>query len=100
MRPMPAPQGRNRSEAFAPADYEQLAHLIWADVVVSDRQAFFRSAFDTLWKPRGKRMESAASFIELLEAAIRALTLVVCKPPTVRAEFKPSHCKVPITISL
>jgi hypothetical protein len=49
------------------ADYEQLAHLIWADVVVSDDQAFFRSAFDALWKSRGKRMESAASFVELLE---------------------------------
>jgi hypothetical protein len=49
------------------ADYEQLAYLIWADMVVSDDQAFFRSAFDVLWKPRGKRMESAASFVELLE---------------------------------
>jgi len=49
------------------ADYEQLAHLIWADVMVSDDQAFFRSAFDTLWRPRGKRMESAATFVELLE---------------------------------
>ena len=48
------------------ADYEQLAYLLWADVVVSDDQAFFRSAFDTLWKPRGKRMESAASFVDLL----------------------------------
>jgi len=48
------------------ADYEQLAHLIWADVVVSDDRAFFRHAFDALWKPRGKRMESAASFVELL----------------------------------
>jgi hypothetical protein len=49
------------------ADYEQLAHLIWADVVVSDDQAFFRSAFDALWKPRGKRMESAATFVALLK---------------------------------
>lgn len=49
------------------SDYEQLAHLIWADMVVSDDQAFFRSAFDALWKPRGKRMESAASFVDLLE---------------------------------
>jgi hypothetical protein len=49
------------------ADYEQLAHLIWADVVVSDDEAFFRRAFDVLWKPRGKRMESAQSFAELLE---------------------------------
>jgi hypothetical protein len=50
------------------ADYEQLAHLIWADVVVSDDRAFFRSAFENLWRPRGKRMLSAASFVESLEA--------------------------------
>jgi hypothetical protein len=49
------------------ADYEQLAYLLWADVVVSDDRAFFRSAFDTIWKPRGKRMESTASFVELLK---------------------------------
>ena len=48
------------------ADYEQLAYLLWADVVVSDDQAFFRSAFDTIWKPRGKRMDTAASFVRLL----------------------------------
>jgi hypothetical protein len=50
------------------ADYEQLAFLTWADVVVSDDRAFFRSAFDTLWKPRGKRLDSAATFAALLEA--------------------------------
>jgi hypothetical protein len=49
------------------ADYQQLAHLIWSDLVVSDDQGFFRSAFDTLWRPRGKRMESTASFVELLK---------------------------------
>jgi len=62
-----AVEHNGRLDGNEQADYEQLAHLIWADVVVSDDQAFFRSAFDTLWKPRGKRMESTESFVRLLE---------------------------------
>jgi hypothetical protein len=46
----------------AQADFEQLAYLTWSDIVVSDDEGFFRSAFDTIWKPRGKIMESAARF--------------------------------------
>ena len=51
------------------ADYEQLAHPSlgrrW-QVVSNDGLAFFRgNACDTLWKPRGKRMESAASFVQV-----------------------------------
>jgi hypothetical protein len=52
----------------AQADYEQLAYLLWADVVVSNDEKFFRSAFQTIWAPRGKRMESAESFAALLRA--------------------------------
>lgn len=50
----------------AQADYEQLAYLLWADVIVSNDQKFFRSAFQTLWAPLGKRMESAQSFAQLV----------------------------------
>jgi hypothetical protein len=52
----------------AQADYEQLAYLNWADVVVSNDERFFRNAFETLWKQRGKRMESAQSLAALLKA--------------------------------
>ena len=52
----------------AQADFEQLAYLLWADVVVSNDERFFRSAFEALWKPRGKRLESAQSFAALLTA--------------------------------
>jgi hypothetical protein len=62
-----AMEHNRRLDGNEQADYEQLAHLIWADVVVSEDRAFFRSAFDALWKPRGKRMESAASFVGSLE---------------------------------
>lgn len=50
------------------ADASQLAYLVWADVVVSNDNRFFRSAFKTLWEPHGKRMESTEGFVELLEA--------------------------------
>jgi len=51
----------------AQADYEQLAYLTWADIVVSDDEGFFRGAFETIWQPRGKRLESAESFAKLVE---------------------------------
>jgi hypothetical protein len=47
-------------------DYLLLAYLLWADIVVSDDQRFFRAVFEALWKPRGKRMESAEGFATLL----------------------------------
>ena len=57
-----------RVDRNAQADFEQLAYLLWADVVVSNDERFFSSAFETLWKPRGKRLESAQSFCALLSA--------------------------------
>lgn len=54
----------------AQPDYEQLAYLTWADLVVSDDQKFFRRAFETLWKPRGKRLESSTDFAALLERLV------------------------------
>jgi hypothetical protein len=59
-----------RLDRNAQADYEQLAYLLWADVVVSDDDRFFRSAFQTLWAPHGKRMESAGSFATLVQALV------------------------------
>jgi hypothetical protein len=51
----------------AQADFEQLAYLTWADVIVSNDQKFFRSAFQTLWAPRGKRLETSESFAALMD---------------------------------
>ena len=59
-------QGK-RIDRNAQADYEQLAYLTWADLVVSNDASFFTHAFDAIWKGRGKRMESAESFVKLLE---------------------------------
>jgi len=50
----------------AQADYEQLAYLAWADIVVSNDRRFFLRAFEEIWKPRGKRLETAESFSEFV----------------------------------
>ncbi|MCU1317506.1 MAG: hypothetical protein JWN63_2828 [Candidatus Acidoferrum typicum] len=55
-----------RLDRNAQADFEQLAYLLWADVVVSNDERFFRSAFQTLWAPHGRRMESVESFTTLV----------------------------------
>jgi hypothetical protein len=51
----------------AQPDYELLAYLTWADLVVSDDAGFFQRAFETIWKPRGKRLETADSFAALMD---------------------------------
>lgn len=63
-----AVEHNERIDRNAQSDFEQLAYLVWADVVVSNDERFFSSAFETLWEPRGKRMESAQSFAALLAA--------------------------------
>ena len=44
------------------ADFEQLAYLTWADIVVSNDAGFFSNAFETIWRPRGKRRMTAEEF--------------------------------------
>ena len=51
----------------AQSDFEQLAYLTWADIVVSNDQQFFRQAFEAIWKPRGKRFETTESFAALAD---------------------------------
>ena len=46
----------------AQADYEQLAYLTWADIVVSNDERFFARVHEEIWKPRGKRLMTAESF--------------------------------------
>jgi len=55
-----------RIDRNAQADYEQLAYLTWADLIVSDDEGFLLEAFDAIWRPRGKRRESSQSFAELV----------------------------------
>lgn len=50
----------------AQADYEQLAYLTWADIIVSNDRRFFLRAFEEVWKPRGKRLMTAERFAEFV----------------------------------
>jgi hypothetical protein len=54
-------------DSNAQGDYEQLIYLLWADVFVSNDITFLRDAFNEIWAPRGKRLETAESFAALLE---------------------------------
>ncbi|MCI0424199.1 MAG: hypothetical protein L0312_34160 [Acidobacteria bacterium] len=54
----------------ARTDYEQLAYLTWADLVVSDDQRFFRNAFQAIWKPRGKRLETSEGLVSLTQRLV------------------------------
>ncbi len=49
----------------AQGDFEQLAYLTWADMIVSDDTRFLRDAFEAAWRPRGKRLETSESFAAL-----------------------------------
>ena len=62
-----AAKHNQRIDRNAQADYEQLAYLTWADLVVSDDEGFFREAFEAIWRPLGKRRESSQSFAELAQ---------------------------------
>jgi hypothetical protein len=62
-------QGK-RIDDNAQADFEQLAYLTWADLFVSNDTRFLRDCFDTIWRPRGKRLETAESFVEFLRSVI------------------------------
>jgi hypothetical protein len=52
----------------AQADFEQLTYLLWADVVVSNDERFFKSTFQAIWKSRKKYMKSTDEFVTFLEA--------------------------------
>ncbi len=50
----------------AQADLNVMAHLLHADVLVSNEQGFLRTAFEELWKPRGKVLMTSPAFLEYL----------------------------------
>lgn len=51
----------------AQADLNLMTHLLFADVVVSNEQGFFKTAFDELWRPQGKIMWTTEQFCNFLE---------------------------------
>jgi hypothetical protein len=51
----------------AQADLDIMTHLMHADAVVSNETGFFRTAFDDLWRSRGKIMFNSVEFGRFLD---------------------------------
>jgi hypothetical protein len=49
----------------AQADYEQLAYMTWADVIVTNETKFMSDAFKAIWLPRGKLLQTTEAFTDL-----------------------------------
>jgi hypothetical protein len=50
----------------AQADLNVMAHLLHAEVLVSNEKGFLRTAFDEIWKPRGKVLMTGPEFLQYL----------------------------------
>ena len=50
----------------AQADLNVMAHLLQADILVSNEKGFLRKAFEDLWRPRGKVLMTGSVFLEYL----------------------------------
>ena len=55
-----------RVDSNAQADLDILTCLLHADALVTNETAFMRTAFDHLWRPRGKVIFTSAEFAEFL----------------------------------
>ena len=53
-------------EGNAQIDFELLAYLTWADIVVSNDEKFFAQILEEIWKPRGKRLMTAETLSEFV----------------------------------
>lgn len=51
----------------AQADLNLITHLLHSDIVVSNEAGFLRTAFDDLWKPRGKVIFTSQEFADFLK---------------------------------
>ena len=59
-----ATRSNDKIDLNAQADMDLMTHLLNADVLVSNETGFLRSAFDDLWRPRGKVMFTSEEFAE------------------------------------
>ncbi|MGH7604691.1 MAG: hypothetical protein ACRENK_11935 [Gemmatimonadaceae bacterium] len=50
----------------AQADLNVMAHLLQAEVLVSNEKGFLRTAFEEIWKPRGKVLMTGPEFLQYL----------------------------------
>lgn len=50
----------------AGADLDVMTHLLHADALVSNETRFMRTAFDDLWRPKGKIIFTSSEFAAFL----------------------------------
>jgi predicted NUDIX family NTP pyrophosphohydrolase len=62
-----ATRPNNKIDLNAQADLDLMTHLLWADAVVSNEVGFLRSAFDDLWRPKGKVLFTSEGFAKFIE---------------------------------
>jgi hypothetical protein len=57
----------DRIDPNAQADLNLMSHLLRADALVSNETGFLVTAFNDLWRPRGKLLFNSEQFVELIE---------------------------------
>lgn len=62
-----ATRPNDKIDLNAQADLDLMTHLLWADAVVSNETGFLRSAFDDLWRPKGKVIFTSTEFAKFIE---------------------------------
>lgn len=50
----------------AQADLDLMTHLMHADAIVSNEEGFLKTAFDDLWRPKGKSLLNSHQFVALI----------------------------------
>lgn len=59
-----------RIDSNAQADLDILTHLLRAETLVTDETGFMRTAFEALWRPRGKVVFNSMEFAEFLRKLV------------------------------
>jgi hypothetical protein len=54
----------------AQADLDLMTHLLHADVLVSNEKGFLRSAFEDLWRPKGRVIFTSEEFVDFINKQV------------------------------
>jgi hypothetical protein len=61
-----ATRPNDRIDLNAQADLDLMTHLLHADVLVSNEKGFLRTAFEELWRPKGKVAFTSEGFVDFI----------------------------------
>lgn len=57
----------NAIDLNAQADMDVMTHFLHADVLVSNETRFMRTAFDEVWRPKGKVLFTSPEFAAFIQ---------------------------------